>query len=171
MIKVIRILKAIKKFNVGYLMAKVKIHTISQIEKEIDNNPTIGEDTVTDHNNIEYLLKIGYALKIFKLVLVILNTSYFVGILFLIIADISMSLAYDLGNIDQEFFISYNDLNSNTETYNTLLLIYFAFTSLSTVGFGDLNPRSDFERIFVAFMLLFGVAIFSYIMGVFIEIL
>jgi len=86
-------------------------------------------------------------------------------------ADCSMSLAYDLGHTDQEFFISYNDINSNEEYYNTLLLIYFAFTSLSTVGLGDLNPRSDFERIFMAFMLLFGVAIFSYIMGVFIEIL
>jgi len=171
MIKVFRILKAIKKFNVGYLMAKIKKHTISQIEKEIERNPTIGEDTVTDHNNIEYLLKIGYALKIFKLVLVILNTSYFVGIIFLIIADVSITLAYHLGDTDQEFFITYNEINSNTETYNTLLVVYFAFTSLSTVGFGDLNPRSDFERIFVAFMLLFGVAIFSYIMGVFIEIL
>jgi len=116
-------------------------------------------------------MKIGYGLKILKLVLVILNTSYFVGVIFLIMADVSMSVAHDLGSTDQEFFIEYNSIDSNSEYYNTLLLIYFAFTSLSTVGFGDLNPRSNFERIFVAFMLLFGVAIFSYIMGVFIEIL
>jgi hypothetical protein len=45
------------------------------------------------------------------------------------------------------------------------------FTSLSTVGFGDLHPRGDFERIACAMILLFGVAIFSYIMGIFIEIL
>lgn len=45
------------------------------------------------------------------------------------------------------------------------------FTSLSTVGFGDFHPRSNFERIFCALVLLFGVAIFSYIMGKFIEIL
>jgi hypothetical protein len=53
----------------------------------------------------------------------------------------------------------------------TIVMTYYAFTSLSTVGFGDYNPRSDFERIFIALMLLFGVAIFSYIMGNFIEIL
>jgi len=46
-----------------------------------------------------------------------------------------------------------------------LVLLYFSFTSLTTVGFGDYNPRSDAERIFIAFGLLFGVAIFSYIMG------
>jgi potassium voltage-gated channel Eag-related subfamily H protein 8 len=49
--------------------------------------------------------------------------------------------------------------------------MYFAFTSLSTVGFGDFNPRGDIERILCAFILLFGVAIFSYIMGNFIDIL
>jgi hypothetical protein len=48
---------------------------------------------------------------------------------------------------------------------------YFAITSLSTVGFGDYHPRGDTERIVCAIILLFGVAIFSYIMSIFIEIL
>lgn len=51
------------------------------------------------------------------------------------------------------------------------MLTYFAFTSLSTVGFGDYTPRSDLERGVGAFMLLSGVAIFSIIMGQFINIL
>ena len=50
-------------------------------------------------------------------------------------------------------------------------MIYFAFTTLSTVGFGDYHPRSNAERLICAFILLIGVAIFSYIMGIFIEIL
>ena len=54
---------------------------------------------------------------------------------------------------------------------NTIIVTYFAFTSLSTVGFGDYNPRSNIERLVCAFILLFGVAIFSYIMGNFISIL
>jgi hypothetical protein len=39
------------------------------------------------------------------------------------------------------------------------------------VGFGDYHPRSNYERFLTAFILLFGVAIFSYIMGIFIDIL
>jgi hypothetical protein len=39
------------------------------------------------------------------------------------------------------------------------------------VGFGDFAPRGNEERFYGAFMLLFGVAIFSYIMGNFIDIL
>ena len=75
------------------------------------------------------------------------------------------------GDIDQEFFIEYFDVESYDSGYATIMMIYYAFTSLSTVGFGDLHPRSDSERIFCAFLLMFGVAIFSYIMGVFVEIL
>lgn len=52
-----------------------------------------------------------------------------------------------------------------------MALTYFLFTSLSTVGLGDFHPRSDFERLVCAFMLLFGVAVFSFVMGNFITIL
>ena len=52
-----------------------------------------------------------------------------------------------------------------------LIVMYFAFTSLSTVGFGDFYPVNDYERLLCSALLLFGVAIFSYIMGNFIEIL
>ena len=52
-----------------------------------------------------------------------------------------------------------------------LIVMYFSFTSLSTVGFGDYNPKSDAERLLFVAILMFGVAIFSYIMGNFIEIL
>ena len=48
---------------------------------------------------------------------------------------------------------------------------YFAFTSLSTVGFGDFNPKSNAERLACAFILLFGVAIFSVVMANFSDIL
>jgi hypothetical protein len=58
------------------------------------------------------------------------------------------------------------------EDYDILLAyLYFSFTSLTTVGFGDYNPRSDIERAFIAFGLLFGVALFSLIMGQFIEMI
>ena len=58
-----------------------------------------------------------------------------------------------------------------TRGYNAISMTYFAFTSLSTVGFGDIRPYSDAERIFCAIILLIGVAIFSIIMGNFSDIL
>ena len=46
-----------------------------------------------------------------------------------------------------------------------LINTYYSMTSLSTVGFGDYYPVSDMERLCCAFMLLFGVALFSLFMG------
>ena len=49
--------------------------------------------------------------------------------------------------------------------------MYYAYTTLSTVGFGDFNPRSDLERAVCIVVLLLGVAIFGIIMGMFLEII
>jgi len=43
--------------------------------------------------------------------------------------------------------------------------MYYALTSLSTTGFGDLYPKNDFERLVCSFMLLAGVTIFSYVLS------
>ena len=48
---------------------------------------------------------------------------------------------------------------------------YFAITTLSTVGYGDMYPISELEKIIVVIVMLSGVAFFSYIMGNFIEII
>ena len=60
--------------------------------------------------------------------------------------------------------------DERTDYEQTLVMIYFSFTTLTTVGFGDFHPRSDGERLFMAFNLLFGVMIFSIIMGNYMEI-
>ena len=48
---------------------------------------------------------------------------------------------------------------------STTIAMYYALTSLSTIGFGDFYPKTDAERLYISFMLLFGVAIFSFILG------
>ena len=47
---------------------------------------------------------------------------------------------------------------------------YYAFTTLSTIGFGDFAPKSIVEKFIISFVLMLGVSVFSYIMGNFIEI-
>ena len=145
------------------------------MKDKIKDDPLLAEDTLTDHNNVDFLINMGNGLKIFKLVVVILNITYFIGISFMIISEVNMTIArmnsQSYLDNQQEYFIEYFGLEELSAGYKTILMVYYSFTSLSTVGLGDLNPRSDCERIFCSFMLLFGVAIFSYIMGIFIEVL
>jgi hypothetical protein len=55
--------------------------------------------------------------------------------------------------------------------HRVIISCYFALTTLSTVGYGDYFPISNFERVFAILIMLFGVAFFSFIMGNLIYIL
>lgn len=140
-----------------------------------------------DNTNIEMLLNISYCLKTFRLVLLILNISFFIGMFWLSLIDIIDSADLIHGDIindcskkqdhlesehTPDFIVEYHlDSCYITDYEKALVVIYFTFTSLSTVGFGDFHPISTVERLVGALVLLFGVAIFSYIMGIFIAIL
>lgn len=115
------------------------------------------------------MLLIKYVLKITKLVLTILLIVYFVGLGWFVFCDFTSKF---LGHDDSEFFLDYFEaFKTHTADEATLALSYYILTTLSTIGFGDMHPRSDYERILMAFTMLLGVAIFSYVMGNFIEIL
>ncbi len=67
-------------------------------------------------------------------------------------------------------FISFYKVNERYHgNERALVLTYYAFTSLSTVGLGDYRPRNSFERLGCVIVLLFGNAIFGYIIGCFNE--
>lgn len=68
---------------------------------------------------------------------------------------------------NEESFFANNDWDFSLESFSkrTITAIYFTFTTLSTVGFGDFYPKNDIERLIGSFVLLGGVATFSYIMG------
>jgi hypothetical protein len=160
-------------------MGAIKSYYMNQSKKIILTDPVLASNTNIDFNKIEDLLLISYTLKTLKLVITIMNISYFTGIFFLIICegvhdirDIELSEYMDYNMEDRpDLFIDTFGFYMNTRKENLIIMFYFAFTSLSTVGFGDYHPRGDMERLMGAFILLGGVAIFSLIMGNFIEIL
>ena len=43
--------------------------------------------------------------------------------------------------------------------------MYYSFTTLSTVGFGDIHPIGDYERLITIVILVAGVSIFSIFLG------
>jgi len=59
----------------------------------------------------------------------------------------------------------------NEDIESMIIVVYFAFTTLATVGYGDYHAVNDSERIVCSIILLFGVAVFSFIMGNFINLL
>ena len=74
-------------------------------------------------------------------------------------------LEYTFGAFDDNQCIKQFDL-----TRRAIIMIYFSFTTLSTVGIGDFHPRSNFERSIIAPTLLFGAMCLAYISNEFVKI-
>jgi hypothetical protein len=153
----------------------------------VDTNNQLANNILIDSNSIEQILKWKYFLKISKFMIIIFNVSYILGMGWMVMCeliedfqDVNYKKMFE-GSTDevgseehekyQDNFIVYYQLYGHTAMENTVIVTYFAFTSLSTVGFGDYVPRSNIERLVGAFMLLVGVMLFSTIMNGFIDIL
>ena len=57
-------------------------------------------------------------------------------------------------NVD---FTNYNGIDESW------MAMYYSLTTLSTVGFGDIYPVTNAERLLSGILMLSGVSIFSYI--------
>ena len=149
-------------------------------------DPFLSEDINEDHNQIMQKLIIGSLYNILYLSLYIAALTYLVGMMWCILIGYSInnwtseaSKSHDHYNdffLNFEIDMSYANYEGITDQENSFLhqtttFIYFAFTTLSTVGFGDYYPVSSFEHLSGSVLLLAGVATFSYIMGIFTEII
>ena len=175
-------IKGVKQIDIGELMDTIKQKRTKRNIKLIQQDPAVGQARLIDYNQIESILITSFLLKTIKLFMVIFTFSFYSGIIFKILVEIEKDLwfddpeyeeetCYDWGGYFMECYgIGHGHLKDNAYD-TTIIFLYFSFTSLTTVGFGDYHAKSNLERLVMAFFLLFGVAIFSYIMGIFLEIL
>lgn len=173
LIKLMRIKTGLILFDSSQWYQLINDLIRKKVQNQIKKDDRFGEDIYNDNNNFEFLLLVKYMLNTLYLIILIFNVSFLIGMAFLKMAIIFEHI-YHANGIDREdtfekyFFGSFDD---HSHLRMTITLTYYSFTSLSTVGFGDLHPRADTERLLCAFILLSGVTIFSLIMGTFIEFL
>lgn len=192
LVKTYRLVDGLDCYDVPKIMSFIKQRNLNRIINIIQTRPDLRENQIlpeTNHN-IGQCLIIKYALDTFKLIIMIFTSSYVLGCGWLMICQIQEQTIdgvdydtwkdADIGGETEtldddhpyaERFVIYFDLKDASPMYRLITVTYFGFTSLSTVGLGDYHPRSDFERVLTAFILLIGVALFSIIMGEFCEIL
>ena len=164
-------IRGVAAFDVNRILRRIREKKIAITTEYAKQSYAKGEDTLEDHNNFEYMLLLKYTLVSFKLVLAIFNVSYFLSITWIIICALETEW-FGKQSIKVILFDHSFDFLKYTNFFQVVTAnIYWSFTTLSTVGFGDMYPKSDLERFLGAAIFLFGVATFSFIMGNFIEIL
>lgn len=68
---------------------------------------------------------------------------------------------------DYEHFIEEYGLLKMPSMQALIAVIYYAFTTLSTVGLGDFHPKNDFERVLCSIIMLVGVTCTSVLLQFF----
>jgi len=156
----------------------VKQHQMASIQRMIENDPEKANNNLEDLTKNETILLISFLVKLLELITFIFSFSYFFTCLWVILCefveDFILDLEFENGLSDSDHyntqhqeanFMLYFNLQHDQDDSVMLKVFYFAFTSLTTVGFGDYHPISTIERAFCGFMLFMGVLIFSYIMN------
>ena len=98
LLKVSRAFNAIKFFDVQKIFNNIKMIVRNQTIAMITKDPLVGEDTSSDHNQVEFLLLVKYMIRTVKLVVIILNFSYFGGLSWLIMCEINSNFTHFLYN-------------------------------------------------------------------------
>lgn len=115
--------------------------------------------------------------NLFQLILMTVIITFLVGCFFYGYAkNLSNKLFGGTTNFIYTYDLEYPMVDNVQEPsksiqYRLITSCYFSLTTLSTVGYGDLSPKSNEERLFGVVVMLCGVAFFSLIMGSFIEII
>jgi hypothetical protein len=123
-----------------------------------------------DRNKLIHIIIIRYVLKTVRLAIVIMFISFLTGIGCFILFQLSHELGLRYETSEDSFVNAY-DLDFRTVKEKMIIMAYFSFTTLSTVGFGDFHAISNGERLVMIIIMLLGIMCFSYIMGLFTEIL
>mmetsp|Transcript_41030 Transcript_41030/g.62412 ORF Transcript_41030/g.62412 Transcript_41030/m.62412 type:complete len:223 (-) Transcript_41030:986-1654(-) len=117
------------------------------------------KDNINESNNfIMERLKAQNYVNASRIILGLVFTAFYGGTIWF--AMVNQYLKNDDDDLDfPSVFLSKleNDLDKE------ILSIYFSFTTMSTVGLGDIYPISDKERVFGTLGLFLGVVLFSYI--------
>jgi len=82
-------------------------HTLKKIEMD----ELVGEDKLNDHNNIELLMNAKQFMKTFKLMILIMSFSYFIGIFWMIYCEVEEHINI-FSSPDQEYFIFAHEIHS-----------------------------------------------------------
>lgn len=94
LIKIIRLVNGFQVFSVPVIMEKIKLLNKKRLMTIIENDPVLAENVDEDNNKISALIFTNFTIKIVKLVIIILNISYFIGMFWYIFCDLTEQIFY-----------------------------------------------------------------------------
>jgi len=99
LLKMIRLVKGFSLFDIPKMMEFIKNAFKKNLEYIVENDEELANNREIDNNNIESILLASYGLKIFKLVVVIMNITYLIGLCWYIICELIADFYMDIDDL------------------------------------------------------------------------
>lgn len=116
---------------------------------------------VTTIESIINLYNSVFMYQLFRILILLVLFTYFLACFWYLMAWSQESPVVGDGATWYTTFIEGNDYD---KTDKLIVSLYYSLTMLSTVGYGDLYPISNLEKVVGVFCMWIGVAVFSVIM-------
>lgn len=129
LLKMVRILRLPRFLS---LLDSAKFDTFMEMILEKEPKNPREEKSRQEKMTIKYVSR--YVYKVFRLILIALMLTYFLGCTWYFLVDI-----FEESATSQNFMETY-DLRSFSEFDRMIICCYFVLTTLSTVGYGDMSP-------------------------------
>jgi hypothetical protein len=132
-----------------------------RIEKFVDRLLT----SLTRRKRVVFSMILKNIFRVLRLIVLTVIMTYFSGCLFYFISSMQKET--------KQTFLTWNNLDTDevTDIYKFISVCYLTMSTLSTVGYGDLYPISNAEKVLTIIIMLLGVGFFSFVMSNFIDII
>jgi len=81
-------------------------------------------------------------------------------------AHFSSCIFYEIGKADLENgWLTVFELNTEGTFQVYIVCLYFTFITMSTIGYGDYSPKTEYEMIYIICISLAACGIFGYIVS------
>ena len=146
-------------FSQGFALKLVRLMRLPRLVKLLSEGRfrKILQERLGVNPGIQDLSEIYSSIFIFKI------TRLILGLIFM--SFFSACVFYIVSTLFDSEFIEENGIQLINDPSKLITVSYFALTTLSTVGYGDLAPLSVPEMIITIIIQMGGVAVFSFSMG------
>lgn len=155
--KLTRLPKLMKILRIMRLLKLLRVYRINQFIRSIELNYNV-------HQGVS---------RLFQIWLIIMLVTHLVGCLWHATGTkLDMELDASQCDFDSENFdtndggwVCREGLTDSSSGHKYVASLYWAFSTLTTVGYGDISARTVYEQLFSMLMMLLGVSWYAYVVG------
>jgi hypothetical protein len=104
-----------------------------------------------------FFVKYGSVTRLMRSMFIVLIMAHFIACMWYFSAK--------LDNFEPDTWVVRNELQDKDNGTLYMFSLYWSITTLTTVGFGDINARTNSERIICIIWMMFGVGFYSFTVG------